>query len=354
MPISQRTFSLMIASPLEESFVNQIRAIAPDKVRVIHDPELMPPTRYVADHKGPEDYRRAPELERRWRSLLKEADILFDFPVFTIGDGSFQAVAPNVRWVQSTSSGIGQLIKRIGLQNTEVIVTNAGGVHASPLAEFVLMALLIHVKRLHHLQSEQRQHRWERFCGDDLEGKTLAIVGLGKVGRRIAELARGVGMRVIAFTRDAFPGREERDGVDAVYPTERLPELIGQAYGVVLALPQTPDTEGLVDRRTLAAMRDGAVFINIARGICVDQDALLEAIRSGKIGFAAMDVTHPEPLPLESTLWDLPNVLICPHSASTSFSENGKIVEIFRHNLECYVDGRLDDMRNVFNKERLY
>jgi phosphoglycerate dehydrogenase-like enzyme len=101
-------------------------------------------------------------------------------------------------------------------------------------------------------------------------------------------------------------------------------------------------------------MRDGAVFINIARGICVDQDALLEAIRSGKIGFAAMDVTHPEPLPLESTLWDLPNVLICPHSASTSFSENGKIVEIFRHNLECYVDGRLDDMRNVFNKERLY
>jgi phosphoglycerate dehydrogenase-like enzyme len=354
MPTSQRTFTLMIASPLEESFVSQIRAAAPSRVRVIHEPELMPPTRYVADHKGPEDYQRAPQLERRWRSLLQEADILFDFPVSTIGDGSFQAVAPNVRWVQSTSSGIGQLVKKIGLQNTDVIVTNAGGVHATPLAEFVLMSLLIHAKRLHHLQSEQRQHRWQRFCGDDLEGKTLAIVGLGQVGRRIAALARNLGMRVIAFTRDVFPGREERDGVDAVYPPERLPELIGQAYGVVLALPQTPETEGLIDARTIAAMQDGVVFINIARGICVDQNALLSALRSGRVGFAAMDVTDPEPLPPESPLWELPNVLISPHSASTSFSENGKIVEIFRHNLQCYLDGRLDDMRNVFNKERLY
>ncbi len=346
--------TVFITSWLESEHVERIRAVAPERVAVVHEPDLLAPPRYVADHDGRPDFRRTPEQEARWRAHLAGAEVLWDFPKPLPAPGELLSWAPRLKWVQTTSAGVGQLVARLGLQESDLIVTTASGVHARPLAEFVFMALLAHVKELARLQRDQRARRWERFCSDELDGKTMAIVGPGRIGRQVAEIARCFGMRVLAMARDSRPERARALGVDEVYPRERLHDMLGQAHVVVLSCPHTPETEGLIDRAAFDAMRPGVLFVNIARGQVVDEAALIDALRSGKIAFAALDVFAAEPLSPESPLWDLPNVLINPHSASTAYSENAKITDIFCHNLRCFLDGRVDEMRNVLDKARMY
>ncbi len=129
---------------------------------------------------------------------------------------------------------------------------------------------------------------------------------------------------------------------------------LAQADAVVVTVPHTTETENMINAAAFAAMPPGVAFINIARGTVVDEDALIEACASGRIGFAALDVARVEPLAKESPLWDMRNVLISPHSASTVTSENRRITDIFRHNLQCWIDGRLGEMRNVLDKKLLY
>lgn len=349
-----RRLVVFIATPLEPENVARIRAVAPERVEVIAEPDLWPPLRYVADHKGQAGFARTREQEARWRAHLARAEVLWDFaPADRDGNGGM-ALAPNVRWVQTTSSGVGQMVRELGFADSDLLVTTARGVHAGPLTEFVFLALLSHVKLLPHLQAEQRKHRFERLCSDELAGKTLAIVGVGQVGTRVAQLGRAFGMRVIGCTRHATEEQALSRGLDAIYPPARLHELLGLADAVVLIAPHTDETERLFDAGAFAAMRPGAVFVNIGRGATVDEPAMVDALRSGRLGFAALDVFAVEPLPAASPLWDMPNVLISPHSASTAFGENARIAEIFCHNLRCYLDGRLGEMRNVLDKKRLY
>lgn len=343
-----------ITSPLEPEHVERMRAVAPDRVTIVYEPDLLPPTRYVADHDGPADFRLSPEQQARFEAHVAAADILWDFPRNAPPDGKLLEMAPRLRWVQTTSAGVGQLVKRLGLQESDLLVTTASGVHAEPLAEFTFMALLMHVKRLARLQADQKAHRWERFCSDELTGKTLAIIGTGRIGRQVAHVGRAFGMRVIGMARTVSPERAAELGVERLYTRAELPELLAQADAVVLACPHTPETENMIDRAAFAAMKDGVMLVNIARGHVVDEDAMLDALMSGKIAFAALDVFRTEPLPPDSPFWDLPNVLINPHSASTAYSENQKITDIFCHNLECFLDGRFSEMRNVLDKARMY
>jgi phosphoglycerate dehydrogenase-like enzyme len=256
--------------------------------------------------------------------------------------------------VQTTSAGVGQQVARMGLQDTDLIVTTASGVHARPLAEFVFLALLSHVKDLPRLQSDQREHRWQRFCSDELDGKTLAIVGPGKIGSQVAQIGRAFNMRVTAMGRRGGAARAAELGVDKAYAREELHAMLSEADAVVLSCPHTPETENLMDRAAIEAIKPGAMFVNISRGQVVDEAALLDALRDGRIAFAGLDVFRQEPLPADSPFWDLPNVLINPHSASTAYSENQKITDILCHNLRCYLDGRLGEMRNVLDKRRMY
>jgi phosphoglycerate dehydrogenase-like enzyme len=130
--------------------------------------------------------------------------------------------------------------------------------------------------------------------------------------------------------------------------------MLREADALALTIPHTPETEGMIDAAALKALKPGSTFINIGRGQVVDEAALIEALRSGHIGFAALDVFTVEPLPASSPLWDMPNVLISPHSASAMPTENERLVELFSHNLRCYLDGRLSEMRNILDKKRLY
>ncbi len=315
---------------------------------------MLPPTRYVADHNGDPAFKLNPEQQARWDQHLAAADVLWDFPNIPVDGPSLLDRAPRLCWTQTTSAGVGPRVKALGLDTSDVIVTTASGVHAEPLAEFAFMALLIHVKELARIQSDQGAKRWERFCSDELYGKTLAIVGPGRIGRQVASIGKAFGMRVTAMGSRGGDERRAELGVDALYSREGLHDMLAEADAVVLSCPHTPETEGMIDAGAFAAMKEGVLFVNIARGAVVDEQALVSALRSGKVAFAALDVFATEPLPADSPLWEMSNVLVSPHSGSTATSENGKITDIFCHNLRCFLDGRFDEMRNVLDKARLY
>lgn len=338
--------AVLITSYLEPELVERIRRVDA-RLEVLYEPALLRPPRYAADHNGDPAFRRTPEQATRWRGLLARAEILFDIDPTHRPD--LPEVAPNVRWIQATSAGIGQLVAehRYAARMPKTVFTTASGVHGRPLAEFVVMAMLMHYKgALRTLAAQQRRH-WERYAGTDLEGRTLAIVGLGRVGAEIARLCRGLGMRVIGTDVRPAP-----DLVDRYYAPDQLQDMLPQAEVLVLIVPHTPQTEKLIGARELALLPRGAYLVNIARGAVVDEPALIEALRAGRLGGAALDVFAEEPLPPGSPLWEMPNVLVSPHSASTSDRENQRITDLFCDNLRRYLAG--EPLRNVLDPERMY
>jgi phosphoglycerate dehydrogenase-like enzyme len=258
---------------------------------------------------------------------------------------------PRVRWIQSTSTGIGQMLLRTGLAERPIIFTTARGTHAKPLADFVLMAILWFAKDGFRLVREQTSRHWARYCGRDLRGATVGIVGFGSIGREVARLCGALGLRVMATRRTVSPGEHARD-VDVLVAPEDLPSLLGAADYLVLATPHTPDTDRLIDRATLARAKPGAVVINVSRGATIDEDALIDALRAGRLGGAALDVLATEPPAADNPLWDMPNVLISPHSASTVDTENATLTALFCENLDRYLSGA--PLLNVFDRTRLY
>lgn len=337
---------IAITSPLEAEHVATLRAVSP-ALEVLYEPDLLPPVRYAADHNGA-PFVRTPAQTARWREMLAQADILWDLPA--PGDLPF---CRSLRWVQTTSTGVGPAVARLDLA-PEVVVTTARGVHARPLAEFVFMALLAHWRGLAHLQAEQRAHRWVRYCGQGVAGRTLVLLGAGDLARGCAHLARAFGLTTIALARDPARVRAHNAVFDEIRPITDLHAALARADALVATVPHTAQTENLLDARAFAALPPGAAFVNIARGTVVDEDALIAALRSGHLGYAALDVARTEPLPPESPLWDMPNVLISPHSASTIASENAAIVKIFAHNLRAWLDGRPDLMRNRLDRRLGY
>jgi phosphoglycerate dehydrogenase-like enzyme len=345
--MTTRTVRVLIASALEPALVDRIRALD-RRLDVVYRPDLLGHPRYPGDHTAP--VTRTPGQAAEWAALVAEAEVMFDLDRASGGDLPRQV--PRLRWVQLSSSGVGQLVARIGLGDSPVVVTNAAGVHATPLAEFVLFAMLYFAKRMPRVLADQRRRHWERFALDTLPGKTLGVVGLGRVGRAIARLARAVGLRVVAIRRTVDAGASDAPDVDAVYPLAGLGTLLAESDYVALIVPFTRETAGLLGERELALMKPGAVLINIARGQLVDEAALIDALRSGRLGGAALDVFATEPLPADSPLWAMSNVLVTPHSMSTALEENEVLVELFCDNLRRYLAGQA--LRNVFDRERGY
>lgn len=340
-----------ITTPLEPEHVDRIATAFPARIEIRYRPDLMSPIRFPGDH-GNEAWKRTSAQEREWRHLLRDATITWDFAA--LGDDGPLDLSPGLRWVQTTSAGVGERVKAFGLDRSGVLITTASGFHARPLAEFVMASLLYHVKRFPMLQEEQRAHRWERYCTESLAGKTLALIGPGRIGREVARLATAFGMTVWALGRDENPDRAADLGVERVVPRSELHTMLAASDVLVLATPHTPETEGMIGAAELAALRPGAAFINIARGVIVDEPALIDALRSGHVGFAALDVTAVEPLPTDSPLWDIPNVLISPHSASTVAEENSLLTERFITNLRHYLNGELDQLSPLLDKTLLY
>ena len=341
---------ILVTSWIEPDLVEKIRAAAPD-AEVVYEPGLLRPPRYPADHSG-RPVPRTEEQEVAWRALLARATILFDFDPTHRED--LPELAPRVRWIQATSAGIGQMVRRLeyARRMPDTVFTTASGVHARPLAEFALLSILAHGRRLLPTLHAQAARRWERFAGLDLDGRTVLIVGFGSIGAEVARLVRPLGVRVVGVRRRPDTPSTTAEGVDAVFGPDRLHDLLPTADYLVLTLPHTDETEGLIGTVELAALPEGAVLINIGRGALVDEEALVDALESGRLGGAFLDVFAHEPLPPESPLWDRPDVVVSPHSASTSEGENARIVAVFCENLLRH--RACEPLLNVLDVDRLY
>jgi phosphoglycerate dehydrogenase-like enzyme len=335
--------NVLLASPLATDLVERIARVD-SRVHLTYRADLLGVPRYPGDHFPP--VRRTPAQAAEWTALLGEVEVMLD--VDQPSAPLIVQLAPRLRWIQSSSSGVGDWIQRLNLVDTPIVVTNAAGMHARPLAEYAMFVMLYFARGWPRMAAEQRAHHWERRAIDTLADRTLGIIGLGQVGQMVARLARPFGMRVIGVRR----GAAATEGVDVQFSPERLDDVLRQSDYVVLSVPHTSETVGMIGASQLALLKPEAVLINIARGGVIDEPGLIEALRTGRLGGAALDVVGDEPLAPDSPLWDMPNVLITPHSMSTASSENTWLTELFCDNLGRYVRG--EPLRNQVDKRRGY
>jgi phosphoglycerate dehydrogenase-like enzyme len=264
-------------------------------------------------------------------------------------------LARRLRWVHLTAAGVGAALFP-ELIASEVVMTNARGLHAAAMAEHAIGLMLSFARKLHLARDAQRERRWvqrelmlEEPPFRELRGGTLVLIGMGYVGSAVAERARALGMRVIAVRRHpaptAAPAHEQ-------WPADRLNEALALADWVVLAAPLTPDTKQLIGREALARMKSDAVLINLGRGAVVDESALIEALERGRLGGAGLDVTAEEPLDETSALWRLPQVIVTPHVSGLAPQLWERAMDQFAGNLERFLAGR--PLENVVDKRAGY
>jgi phosphoglycerate dehydrogenase-like enzyme len=312
---------ILILANLEDRHIAQIEAVAPDA-------ELMVTT----------DRNMA-------ISLAPEAEVMvgWNLPREAI------ARAPNLRWIHSTAAGVDQLLFPEVLER-DILVTTSSGIHAIPLCEHVFAMMLALSRRLHSAIRQQIHRRWDRrgCVGGELGGGTLGILGLGHIGAELAKRAAAFEMRVIGIKRTPSPVPY----VERVLPPEGLDEVLAESDAVVIALPLTPQTRGLIGERELRLMKPTAFLINVGRGPIVQEQALLRALREGWIAGAALDVFEREPLPPDSPFYDLENVILTPHVAGTSPRYMDRAIPLFCENLARYLRG--ETLLNVVDKERGY
>jgi phosphoglycerate dehydrogenase-like enzyme len=274
------------------------------------------------------------------------------------------ARAPHLTWVHSATSGVERALTPAA-RSRDVLVTNARGVFSRPIAEHVLLMILAVSRHLPELLELQRERTWQPLEGRELRELTIGIVGYGSLGRSVASLASAFGARVIAMRRrpdggaggggaggpEASAGADDDDGfpfeprVDRVVGPDGLQELLAESDIVVLAAPLTPETEGMIDEAAVGAMKRDAWLINVARGRLVDDTALVRALRDNRIGGAALDTFRDEPLPPGSPYWELPNVILTPHTAWSSARVLDRSIDLFCDNLVRFSRG--EPLRNV-------
>jgi phosphoglycerate dehydrogenase-like enzyme len=335
---------VVIATPVEAELVARLRDVD-GRLDVLFEPDLLPPPRFPSDHRGALDFRRSPAEEERFSRLVGGAEVLYGIPGETPAGLAWAVrTAPGLRFVQATAAGAGEQVRAAALTATElerVAIASASGVHAVPLAEWSLLGLLAFTKGLPRLRRDAAARQWGHYPVDELRGRTLLVVGVGEIGAEVARLASAFGMRVLGVKRDT---NEAVAHVESLHPPEAIDDLVPAADAIVITLPLTDETRGLVGRRTIGRMRDGAIVVNVGRGAVIDEEALIEALESGKLAGAALDVFAEEPLPETSPLWALDNVIVSPHTSALSWHENERIVELFADNLGRYLRG--DELRS--------
>jgi phosphoglycerate dehydrogenase-like enzyme len=281
-------------------------------------------------------------------AALPGSDVLFAWrPRGAMLSKAWQHAA-DLRWIQSVSAGVDTLLFP-ELVRSHVVVTNARGVFDDAIAEYVVGVILLFSKGLGAVLEAQRRREWLHRETERLEHKRVLVAGTGTIGRAIARSCAAMGMQARGVGRTARPGDDE---FGRVFAAADLAEAAGWADYVVNALPATAETRRLFDAAVFAAMSPGARFINVGRGSTVDEGALVSALEQGRIGGAALDVFEEEPLPTDSPLWAMPNVVVSPHMAGDFAGWRESVVELLVGNLERYLTGR--PLQNVVDKERGY
>lgn len=281
-----------------------------------------------------------------------DAEIIF---TWTLKPEQFACDA-RLQWIHCPAAGVHQLMFP-ELVNSNVLLTNGRNVHGPVVAEHVLASIFALAKNLPYAMRLQEKHLWgqelmwaEGARPREVSGATLGLVGIGSIGREVAKSAASLGMNVIATRQD--PGKPAPEGVRKVFATNELSTMLAESDYVVLAVPVTTSTKKMIDAKHLAAMRPSACLINVGRGAVLDEAALAHALRTKMIAAAALDVFEKEPLPQDSPLWDMENVLITPHTAGLTDKLWERQYAFFSGNLRRFMNGQ--PLLAVVDKQKGY
>ncbi|MEJ5225010.1 MAG: D-2-hydroxyacid dehydrogenase [Anaerolineales bacterium] len=276
--------------------------------------------------------------------------------------------APNLKWIQSYFAGVDSMLDTPIFQKPGIRITTLSGAAASQMAEYAVMMMLALGHRLPAMSEAQRKKdwprdRWERFSPRELRDATVGIVGYGSIGRQVARLLQPFGAVVLACKREAMHPEDRgytREGwgdptgdlVQRLYPSQAIRSMVKTCDFVVITAPLTAQTRNLINASVLAAMKPGAFLVDVSRGGIVNHEALVKAVQEGRLGGAALDVFPEEPLPADSPLWSLPNVIITPHISGNSAAYDARAVELFTENLRRYIEGL--PLHNLLDPQRGY
>lgn len=247
------------------------------------------------------------------------------------------SMAPNLQWVQAFGAGSDQFVS-CRFDDAGVALTSSAGSNAVGIAEFAIGRIIEHYKRFAEIREAARTETWTPMYGDELAGKTLGLIGFGNICAAVAPRARAFGLRVLACRRSAAVGDVD-EKVDGLYPVGALHQMLGECDAVVAAVPDSPETRGLIDTDAIAAMKPGAFFCNVGRGSLVDEAALVAALESGHLAGAALDVASSEPLPAGHPLWSAPNLLLSFHNAAVPAAMFANVHRIFADNVQRFLAG---------------
>ncbi|MBA4423236.1 MAG: D-2-hydroxyacid dehydrogenase [Syntrophus sp. (in: bacteria)] len=333
--MSQGIIRIVLTSPVGEQNVQRIKAVS----ERIHVDQVSP--LIVAEKKG--NFVNKEKLTL----LLQEAEVIYgwihQFPK------DLPERTSRLKWIQAMSAGVDGLPKEI--LKGHIRIATASGLHGTPMGEVVLEMMLMFAKDAPSCLLMKQAKEWRRYKPKLLRGQTVGILGLGVIGKEIARLCKAFDMKVIGVRRSDGPEHAFPD-MDLVYPRERLPELLAESDFVVLALPLTKETKGLIGEKELRGMKSSAYLINVARGAIVDEGALLRALEEKWIAGAGLDVFIKEPLPPESKFYELPNVIFSPHISGDMPDYEWRATDVFCENLRRYLAG--EPFQHEVDKEKGY
>ena len=326
--------NVVVTDPIDEAGMRRISEVS-ERVRATQISDL---TR--AERRGD----RA--AEEKLDALLAEAEIVCGF----ILPRDVIRRAPKLKWIQMLSTGVDAVVDE-AFVTSPVVMSKVDGVHSHTVAEFVFAMVLMFAKKMPFCFEQKRNRQWQQYTPSVLRSKTMGIVGLGHVGRSVARIAKAFDMRVVATRRSAKQAGRARH-VDLVLPAGRLHDLLAESDFVALTLPLTGESNEMIGEAELRAMKPTAYLINVGRGPVVNEQALVRALDEKWIGGAGLDVFATEPLPVESRLWDFPNVIYSPHVAGYMEGYGAGVTELFLENLRRYLGG--ERLLNTVSKKKGY
>ncbi len=331
---------------VDEDLIARIAAVDPriDVVQALYVDEIS--SGWLRNTDETPESPRIKALSRAFGERIGDTEVILGLRL----PANVTELAPWLKWVHSFGAGI-DFMPFTTILSKGITITNSSGLNSPPIAEFCMGLILMHAKRMVQRIDIQRKHAWTRVDNLELGGSTLGIVGPGRIGSEVAKRAAAFDMRILATRRTYVPG-EKPPYVDEVFPRERMNEMLAQSDYVVVAVGLTEETRHMFGDAEFAAMKSGCFFINVARGSVVDEPALIRALREGPMSGAGLDVFEREPLPPESELWDMPNVIISPHSSNALPGYGGRAVAFFCENLSRYLAGQ--PLENIIDPQKGY
>jgi len=338
------SFNIVVVTPAfdkslphsDNEIIRRITGVSP-KIKVNDASTMM-----MAEHQGDNSGKESLD------NMLAEADVIFAFGLMLPRD--LLTRAPGLKWLQLMSAGADRL-RDTEIWQSNVTITGVSGIHANAIGEFVLGFMLMFAKSMPLCFQMKQKRELRRYTPHLLHDKTVGVLGLGHIGSEVARLSKSFGMKVIA-TRRSVKKAGKAKNVDLMLPQAQLREMLGKSDYIVLSVPLTPETRHIIGETELSSMKPSSYIINVGRGDLIDEEALIRALDEKKIAGAGLDVTAIEPLPKNSRLWDMDNVILSPHVSGGMEDYMGQATELFCDNIHRYLEGK--KLRNVIDRKKGY